>query len=98
MNLNIENPRVSKSKIDFPKIKRNIQIDPDLFITIPSNTIWDPESSNFCNRMAIVGETPPRYVTMDPFNFDMVFDKYESSDGDEILELDKIPCYSRSIQ
>jgi len=48
--------------------------------------------------MAIRGENPPRYVTMDPSNFDNVSNHYESCDGDEIFELDRIPCYARSIQ
>lgn len=46
--------------------------------------------------MAIIGETPSRYVTKDPSN--NMSNQFESFDGEEILELDKIPFYARSIQ
>ena len=99
MNLNIEKPKFSKSKINFPKIRRSLQTILDLLVIIPPpNTIWDHESFGYGNRMAIIGETPLRYVTMDPSNFDNVANQFDSSNGDKILELDKIPYYARSIK
>lgn len=36
----------------------------------PPNIIWDPEPYDYSQKMDIIGETPLRYVTMDPSNFD----------------------------
>lgn len=98
MNLNIENLEVSKSKINFLEIRRSLQTNPDLSIIIPLNTIWDPKPSNSSRKMDIIGKNPSRYVTMDPSNFNNVSNQSKSYDGEEILELDRIPCYARSIQ
>lgn len=48
--------------------------------------------------MSIIGETPTSYDILDPSNFDNMSLHFESFDGDEILELDSIPAYIRSIQ
>lgn len=73
MKLHTENPRVSKSKIGFPKLRRLLQTNLDLLVIIPlPNTIMGLESFGSGNRMAIIDETPPRYVIIDPSNFDNV--------------------------
>lgn len=46
--------------------------------------------------MDIIGETPPRYANIDPSNFNNMS---ESTDYvSKILELDRIPSFTRSIQ
>lgn len=99
MNLNIENPKVSKSRINFLEIKRSLLTNLDLSVQITHpNTIWNLEPSNYSRKMDIIGENPSRYVTMDPSNFDNMSNQYESFDEDEIPKLDRIPCYARFIQ
>ena len=48
--------------------------------------------------MSIIGETPHRYVVIDPSHLDNIVPPFESSDDIDILELDRIPPYARSIQ
>lgn len=98
MNLNIQNRKLSKSEINFLEIRRSLQTNPNLSIYIPPNTIQDLEPFDSSRKIDIIGETPPRYVTMDPSNYDNVSNQSESFDGEEIPKLDKIPCYARSIQ
>lgn len=90
---------MSKSKINFPEVRKNLQTNPSLFIQIPpSNTIWDTKSSHSSRRMDITGETPHMYANIDPTNFNNMSNLSKSSDGEEILKLYRIPCYARPIQ
>lgn len=92
MNLNLENPRMSKSKINFPKVRKSLQINYGLSIqTPPPNTIWDCESSNFGNRMAIIDEIHNRYANIDPTKFYSISNQFESSNVKEIPKLDRTP-------
>jgi len=49
--------------------------------------------------MDIIDETPKRYAIIDTSNFDNISNYLKSSiDEDEIPKLDRIPCYTQSIQ
>lgn len=89
---------MSISKINFLKVRKSLQNNPILSIQIPPNTSWDPKSFGSSNRITIIGETPNRYITIDPYDFDNMSNQFESSNDKEIIELDRIPCYVRSIQ
>ena len=94
MNLDSENHLISKSKINFPKIKRSLWINPYLLVqSTPPNTIWDPNSSgsSSSNGMNIIGEIPPIYANIDPSTFHNILEHPKiPKDEVEILDLDSI--------
>lgn len=102
MNLDIENPRVSRLNINFLEFRQSLCTNPDMAIIIsPPNTMWDPKSFGFgfSNRMNIIGETPHMYTTIDPSNFDNISNQPGSIENEaKILEHDQISFNAKSIQ
>lgn len=102
MDLDINNPPISKSKITFLKIRLSLQINPNLVVQVPlPNTVWDTERSNSSssNRINIIGETPLVYANIYLFDFDKIFTQLESNEDEpKIEELDRILPFARSIQ
>jgi len=86
-------------KFNFSELRRSVQYNLDLSIQEPLPDVHsDTEFSHSSKKMDIIGETPKRYATIDHSKFETMptpSDSFESED--EILELDRIPCYAKSI-
>lgn len=97
IKLNIENPKISKSKIQFLEIRKSLRTNPTLYVIIP------PRDSNsaheFGQRMEIIGENNQSYATIDHYNFNNISNQFESIEvEDEVRKLDRIPYYAQSNQ
>lgn len=99
INIDNDNPLLSKAKNDFSKVQRSLYIKPKLSVQIPPpNTMWDPKSTTSSKCVSIIGETPHKYAILKPSDLENIVPPFKSSNDINILELDRIPPYSRSIQ
>lgn len=101
MDLNIENPKVSKGKVHFNDIQRNVRHNLDLPLQEPHpNAPSDTESTISSKKMDIICEPPNIFgLNIDQYEFESVSLKSHSDESNgEIHELDRIPNHVRSIQ
>jgi len=108
MDLNEEQPRVSKSKVHFKDIGRSVRVNPSLPLQeldpndqMDTDEDNDIESISSSKNVDIIGKTPNRNnVFIDYYDFENVSlgshdDTYDSDV--EIDELDRITTHVRSI-
>ena len=101
MNLNVENPMVSKGKVHFSDIQRSVRHNLDIPLQEPHHDApSDIESTSSSKKMVIIGETLNRFGTnIGQYEFESVSLNIQSDESNgEIYELDRIPIHVRSIQ
>jgi len=103
MDLNVEKPKVSKSKVHFNDIQRSVRHNPNLPIHEPHLYAHsDTESTRSSKKMDIIGENPNRFVpNVDQYEFEIIslnsHDNNSDESNDEIPNLYRIPTLVRSI-